>query len=304
MFYILNILGKYEGGEEDLSESRSFDISVIIGKYPNIAKIFSKEWFESEFNKKKENMHSLAKQFTFNDEVGVHRHHIEHLEDNLATMWDEIEHKEKHFYEGLKNKEEYNRTSAEIEIASLLRKMGFQQVELEPSIPNSEKKGDIKICDADKEIYIEVSTKKGPEVDYKWDFGPGIQAGTFKFQSQQIYRDKIEHESLQLSEAHPGIIALYLDPSCIPERRNIGKAFYKWRAWMKDGKIVLLEEGESAMDNTIISAVLSYFHYYSDGCKILKELCLNPKAKNPIPNTIISKFREGGIVIYEPKLLE
>lgn len=287
-----------------MSESRSFDISVIIGKYPNIAKIFSKEWFESEFNKKKENMHSLAKQFTFNDEVGVHHHIIDHLEEYLATMCDEIKRHRNYLSDRLKNKDFYESTSAEIEIASLFRKMGFQQVELEPSIPNSEKKGDIKICEGDTEIYIEVSTKKGPEVDYKWDFGPGIQAGTFKFQSQQIYRDKIDNESLQLCEAHPGIIALYLDPSCIPERRNIGKAFYKWRAWKKGGKIVHLEEGESAMDNTIISAILSYFHYYSDGCQILKELYLNPKAKNPIPNTIISKFREGGIVIYEPILLE
>jgi hypothetical protein len=285
-----------------LSESQRFDILEIIRKYPNIAKIFSKEWFESEFNKKREDMHLLAKQFTFNDEVGVH--HIEHLEEYLVTMWDEIERNDKHFYESLKNKEEYNRTSAEIEIASLFRKMAFQQVELEPSIPNSEKKGDIKICDADKEIYIEVSTKKGPEVDYKWDFGPGIQAGTFKFQSQQIYRDKIYNESLQLSEAHLGIIALYLDPSCIPERRNIAKAFYKWQAWKTDGKIVHLEEGESAMDNTIISAVLCYSHCFSGGCEILKELCLNPKAKNPLPNTTISKFRDGGFKIYEPTLLE
>jgi hypothetical protein len=287
-----------------LSESQSFDILEIIRKYPNIAKIFSKEWFESEFNKKREDMHLLAKQFTFNDEVGVHRHHIEHLEEYLATMWDEVERNGKHFYGGLKNSERYNQTSAEIEIASLLRKMGFHQIELEPSIPNSERKADIKIHEGNTEIYIEVSTKEGPEVDYKWDFGLGIQAGPFKFHSQQTYRGKIEEEIKQLSEAHPGIIALYLDPLCIPERRNIAKSFYAGRAWTTDGKIVLLEVGESTMDYTIISAVLCYSHWFSGGCEILKELYLNPKAKNPIPDTTLSKFREWDFKIYEPTPLE
>lgn len=285
-----------------MSESQSFDILGIIRKYPNIAKIFSAEWFESEFNKKREDMHLLAKQFTFNDEVGVH--HIEHLEEYLETMWDEVKRNWKHFYEGLKNSERYNQTSAEIEIASLFRKMGFQQVELEPSIPKSKNKGDIKIRDADKEIYIEVSRKEGPEVDYKWDFGLGIQAGTFKFQSQQTYRDKIYNESLQLSEDHPGIIAISLDSACIPGHLNIGKAFYAGRAWKTDGTIVLLEEGESAMDNTIISAVLCYSHWFSGRCEILKELYLNPKAKNPIPDTTLSKFREKSFKIYEPTPLE
>lgn len=247
-------------------------------------------------------MHLLAKQFTFNDEVGVHRHHIEHLEEYLETMWDEVERNRKHFYEGLKNSERYNQTSAEIEIASLLRKMGFNRIELEPSIPNSKSKADIKIHEGNTEIYIEVSTKEGPEVDYM-DLSPGIQAGPFKFHSQQTYRDKIEKE-MQLSEAHPGIIALYLDPLCIPERRNIAKAFYKWRAWTTGGNIVHLEVGESTMDHTIISAVLCYSHWFSGECKILKELLPNPKAKNPLPDTTISKFREGDFKIYEPTPLE
>jgi hypothetical protein len=286
-----------------LSESQSFDRLEIIRKYPNIAKIFSAEWFESEFNKKREDMHLLAKQFTFNDEGGVHRHHIEHLEEYLATMWDKVKRNKKHFYKSLKNNEKYNQTSAEIEIASLLRKMGFHRIELEPSIPNSKSKADIKIHEGNTEIYIEVSTKEGPEVDYM-DLSPGIQAGPFKFHNQQTYRDKIENEIGQLSKAHPGIIALYLDPSCIPERRNIPKAFYAGRAWKTDGKIVLLEVGESTMNHTIISAVLCYSHWFSGGCEILTELYLNPKAKNPIPDTTLSKFRRGGIVIYEPTPLE
>jgi hypothetical protein len=129
-----------------LSESENIDTSAIIKKYPNIAKIFTKEWFESEFRKAKKNMHLLARQFTFGEEDEISLHHVNHLEEYLVTMLDEIKRHEKHFYAGLKNKEEYDRTSAEIEIASLFRKMGFHQVELEPSIPNSKKIGDIKIC--------------------------------------------------------------------------------------------------------------------------------------------------------------
>jgi hypothetical protein len=47
-----------------MRESKNFDASVVPTKYPNIAKIFTKEWFESEFRKEKEEMHLLARQFT------------------------------------------------------------------------------------------------------------------------------------------------------------------------------------------------------------------------------------------------
>jgi hypothetical protein len=53
------------------------------------------------------------------------------------------------------------------------------------------------------------------------------------------------------------------------------------------------------MDNTIISAILSYFHYFSDGCVIRKELYLNPKANIPLPNSSITKLRDSGIEIKE-----
>ena len=275
-----------------MRESKNLDASAVPKKYPNIAKVFDKEWFESEFRKEK--MHLLARQFTYDEEDRISLHHIDHLEEYLATMQDEINRNRKHFYEGLRDR--YNSTSAEIEIASLFKNMGFRQVELEPTIPDSGKKGDIKIRDDGAEIFIEVSTKKGPETNYKDKFG-GVEVGEFKFQSSKIYKDKIDSESLQLSEFHPGIIVLY--PSSIPERRNIRKALYDGIAWMTNGVVVHLENGESAMDNTIISALLLYFHHFSDGCKIDKELYLNPKAKNPLPESIITKFKEGGIEIKE-----
>jgi hypothetical protein len=41
--------------------SKNLDASTVAKKYPNIAKIFTKEWFESEFRKEKEEMHLLAR---------------------------------------------------------------------------------------------------------------------------------------------------------------------------------------------------------------------------------------------------
>ena len=285
-----------------MRKSENLDASAVPNKYPNIAKIFTKEWFESEFVKEKEDMHSLARQFTYDENDRHSLYHINHLEEYLATMHDEIKRNKKHFYDTLRSRDQYNSTSAEIEIASLFKNMGFRQVELEPPIPDSDSggKADIKICNNVAEIFIEVTTKKGPETNYTYDFGLGVKGGIFKFQSPKTYKDKIEHKSnRQLSNSHHGIIVLYLDPSCTPERRTIQKALYDGIVWMKNGEIVCLEQGESVMDNTIISALLLYSHCFSGGCKIDRELYLNPKAKNPLPESIMTKFRDNGIKIKE-----
>ena len=101
---------------------KNLDVSAVHKKYPNIAKIFDKEWFESEFRKEKEKMHLLAKRFTYDENSRISLHHICHLEDYLATMQDEIERNRKHFYGRLRNKNLYSSTSAEIEIGSLFKK--------------------------------------------------------------------------------------------------------------------------------------------------------------------------------------
>jgi len=286
-----------------MRESKNFDTSAVPNKYPNIAKIFTKKWFESEFRKEKEDMHSLARQFTYDENDRHSLHLIGHLEEYLETMQDEIERNRKHFHKGLQHKKSYIGTLAEIEIGSLFKNMGFQ-VELEPKIPGEIQKGDAIISNGATKIFIEISTKEGPEINYK-DAFDGVKVGEFKFQRPKIYKDKIEYKSnRQLSIFHPGIIVLYLDPSCIPECRNIEKALYDGIVWKGNGEIVCLEKGESAMDNTIISALLLYSRCFSSGCKI-KELYINPKAKNPLPEPIITKFRDGGIEIKEePIVLE
>ena len=291
-----------------MRESKNLDASDVPKKYPNIAKIFKKEWFESEFRKEKEDMHLLARQFTYDENDRSSLHLIDHLEEYLATMKDEIKRNRTHFYEGLR-KNQYKSTSAEIEIASLFKNMGFRQVELEPPIPDPHdpkkkgKAGDIKIIDAETEVFIEVRTIKGKKGEIV-DKGKRVAIRRMKFHKPIDLQNKIEDEIHGLSKNNPGIIALYLDPSIINDR-DIVKAFYDGVAWIVNGEIVLIEKGESVMNNTIISALLLYSHYFSDGCKIDKELYLNPKANIPLPNSIITKFRDNGIEIKkEPIELE
>ena len=287
-----------------MRKSKNFDASAVPNKYPNIAKIFTKKWFESEFRKEKEDMHSLARQFTYDENDRLSLHLIGQLEEYLETMQDEIKRNRKHFHMGLQHKKSYIGTLAEIEIGSLFKNLGFQ-VELEPKIPGEIQKGDAIISNGATKIFIEVSTKEGPEINYKDTFG-GVKVGDFKFQRPKTYKDKIEAKSnRQLSKFHPGIIVLYLDSSCNPERRNIQKSLYDGIVWRANGEIIYLEKGESVMDNTIISALLLYSHCFNGGCKIDKELYLNPIVKNPIPESIITKFRDGGIEIKEePIMLE
>ncbi|MBE9592533.1 MAG: hypothetical protein IMF19_03555, partial [Proteobacteria bacterium] len=270
-------------------------------KYPNIAKIFDKEWFESEFKKEKEEMHLLARQFTYDEEDRISLHLI-HLEDYLATMQEEIARDEnkKHFYEGLRDKDfhKYRSTLAEIEIASLFKNMGFP-VQLEPPIPDSGKNrsGDIKIIDAETEVFIEVRTIRDKNGEIL-DKGKWVEMSIMKFHRPIDFKSKIEDEIHGLSGLYPGIVVLYLDPSII-NGRDIEKAFYDGTAWIVNGEVVHIEPGESAMDYTIISALLVYSHSFSDGSKIRKELHLNPKANISLPDSIITKFRDSGIEIKE-----
>lgn len=122
----------------------------------------------------------------------------------------------------------------------------------------------------------------------------------FKFQQPYIYRNKLCKESSQLSKSNPGIIALYLDPSSIPERKNIIRGFGFDRVWEKNGTIVHIEEGEHIIDNSMISAVLLYIRYFDNKYHIVKELCLNPKADNQLPDSLITKFRDSGTEIIIP----
>ncbi len=285
-----------------MRESKKVDASDVPKNYPNIAKIFTKEWFESEFRKEKEEMHLLARDLLLIDyeEYESARLHIEHLEDYLATMQDEIARDENknHFYKGLRNKDfhKYRSTLAEIEIASLFKNMGFQ-VQLEPPIPDSKRNGDIKISDDETEVFIEVRTIRGKKGEIV-NKGKLVEIRRMEFHRPIDLENKMVDEIHGLSGLYPGIVVRYLYPSIINDR-DIEKAFYDGIAWIVNGEVVQVEPGESAMDNTIISALLLYSHYFSDECKIRKELYLNPKANISLPDSIITKIRDSGIEIKE-----
>lgn len=361
------------------------DNSVIIKAYPNISKVFTIEWFETEITKDKNEMHLLVKQFISAGQDGssLDSHSfqcIDYLEKLFKEMNDEINSKKKHFKK-LTNKNDFLSALAEIEIGFFLKNMKFK-VEFEPSI--SGKKSDIKIVSDGLEVFIEVSIRRGPEIEdiymFSWDDIPGndngklihylehiynvdlkktgkiekidnfniikISAeknslvlklndeknkviletddgrtdefiakigngklnvyensnriGKIKFQQPSIFRDKLCEESTQLSKTNPGIIALYLDPSSIPERKNIIRGFGFDRVWGKNGNIIHIEEGEHIIDNSMISAVLLYFRYFDNKYTIIKELYLNPKADNQLPDSLITKFRDFGTEIIIP----
>lgn len=361
------------------------DNSAIIKDYPNISEIFTQEWFEKEITKDKNEMHLLAKQFTFTgldgSSLDSHSlHYIDYFEKILKEMKGEINSKRKHFKK-ITNKNYFLSTLAEIEIGFFLKNIGFE-VEFEPSI--SGKKSDIKIVSDGLEVFIEVSIRRRPEIEdfkiFSWNDIPGndndrlvnyleriydvdleetgkiekigncntikisaeknslvlklnneknkvtlvtddgrtdefivkiengklnvyensIKIGKIKFQQPDIYRNKLSNESNQLSKSNPGIIALYLEPSSISERMNVIRGFGFDIVWEKNENIVHIEEGEHIIDNSMISAVLLYIRYFDNNLNIVKELYLNPKADNQLPDTLITKFREFGTEIIIP----
>lgn len=268
------------------------DVYMLIKNYPNISNIFTQKWFEKEIKKDKEEMHLLAKQFTFKDKDGSTLDHhslqyIGYLEIILENLEDEINPKRKHFSRGLKNKNSYLGTLAEIEIGYLFKNMGFKP-EFEPSIPENDKISDIKINSDGVEVFIEVSTRKGREI---------TQMEIFELLQPRIFRGKFEKESSQLSKSNPGIIALYLEPSLIPEIKNIIRGFGFDRVCGKNGNVIRIEEGESIIDNSMISAVLLYIRCFRNNkYEIFRKLCLNPRANCPLPDSIAKKFEESEII--------
>ena len=72
------------------------DLSKFLETHKNIAKIFSKEWFESELQQPLEKMHVLALQFTFEDDSynnSISDHIFDHLEEYLEPLEVEIRRK-------------------------------------------------------------------------------------------------------------------------------------------------------------------------------------------------------------------
>src|SRR5665647_527188 len=204
---------------------------------PNIGCYFTKEWFESELKKKKEDMHLLAKKLILYKDDEDSFIYYEHVERCIKELKDCIDKNKKHF-KGLKHKENCHSRLAELEIGLILKDMNFNIV-LEPRIQNN-KKSDIKIINVNPEIFVEVSIKKEPITEWedietyfsKKEISKSIhyknhqsKIGTFEIRSPVNFKEKIEKKSTQLSETNPGILALKLDPLSIPEKNSIIRAF-------------------------------------------------------------------------------
>lgn len=132
------------------------NISEVVDNYPNIASIFPAEWFESEI--RNESDHPLIKELILNDSTSLN--YIKELEDCLEMLKNEIKKRMKHF-KTLKTKEHFENTLVELKIGCMFKKMGFN-IEFEPSV-QSGKVSDIKINLENISIFIEVSTRIGPE---------------------------------------------------------------------------------------------------------------------------------------------
>ena len=255
------------------------DLSKFLETHKSIAKIFPKAWFESELQKSQEQMHLLAKQFTFDDhpyDNAISHHLFGHLEDNLELLSEEIQKKGRILRE-LKKSEEYESINGQIEICSFFKKLGFD-VELEPNIPRSKKISDIKISDGEFSAYIEVRTLFDREGDIIFQ-STNSTISTISDHSLQILQDRIKQKSQQLSEHHPGIIALNLYN--ISRTSHIEAAFYA-----------------IARECPIISGLFLYRHYFnSEGCRILMKYLGNPYANKQLPKSIERELEKNSVEI-------
>jgi hypothetical protein len=251
----------------------------FLATHPNIAKIFQETWFESELQKSHEAMHLLAIQLTFDDSIrekSMSNHLFDHLEENLSLLRKEIQSKGT-VSKNLKDAREYTNTIGQIEIAAVFKKIGFS-IELEPRIPGSKKKSDIKIESGEFTAYVEVRTLHDREGNLVFKSN-SMEISTINNHPKPTIKRKIKEKTVQLSENFPGIIAINLDN--IPRTIHIESAFY-----------------ESSMEYPIISGMLLYHHFYNnEGCHMFIDFFANPFAKIPVPAIIERLFETGGITI-------
>ena len=278
-------------------------VSKVIDNYPNIAKFFTKEWFESELKKDNQSIHLLAKQLTFDENSKFSLVYLGHVERCLNELKENIKGHENHF-KAIIHKERYLGILAELEIGLMYKHMGFE-IEFEPPLPKGF--SDIKITNAETEIFIEVSTKKSLSFKEKERVGNSCTISEFETRPPEKFKGKIIEESKQLSVDHPGIFALVIEPSSIPEIESMKHAFGFSRLW---GKYIELSINPSEKVKKRVSALLIYCNYTTineeNNCLSRKEdtfLCVNPMAEFQLPTSVIHKFETYGTEIIIPDLL-
>jgi hypothetical protein len=277
-------------------------VSKVIDNYPNIANFFTEDWFKLELMKNEEDIHLLAKQLTFNENSKSSFVYLDHVERCLNGLKDNIKGHE-HYFKALKHKERYFGILAELEIGLMIKNMGFE-FEIEPSIVNGF--SDIKITNAEAEIFIEISTKEGLSYEEIEKIGYNCTISRFETRPPEKFKGKIIKESKQLSKTSPGIFALVIEPSSIPEIESIKNAFGFSRLW---GEYIELGIDPSEKVKKRVSALLIYCNYTTinveNNCFCRKEdsfLCVNPQADFPLPTFALQKFEVYGTEIIQPSL--
>jgi len=278
-------------------------VSKDINNYPNIANFFTEEWFKSELKKNKEDIHLLAKQLTFDDNYKFSLVYLDHVERCLNELKDNIKRHENHF-KALIHKERYFGILAELEIGLMIKNMGFE-FDFEPPLPTGF--SDIKITNAETEVFIEVSIKEGLSYEDIEKIGKKCTISKFETRPPEKFKGKIIKESKQLSKISPSIFALVIEPSSIPEIEIIKHAFGFSRLW---GEYIEPGINPSEKVKKSVSALLIYRNYNTvndeSNCRFIKEdtdLLVNPLAEFQLPTSVIQKFETYGTEIIIPDLL-
>ena len=227
-------------------------IKFIKENYPKLLDFFTQEWIEQELEKNPSKCHPVANQIHQNRELSSV--HLEKLNRYLTVLEKEIAAKGSYRRRLTDNNQYYN-TRAELEIGTMFKEMGFQ-IELEPSIPDSPKKSDIKIIHDENEIFIEIRTvksKPGIPIQNEGD----INIYQINFHSAVDIADKIGDEVHGLSDDNIGIVVLFLAPG-FPNPDILPQSFYGGRLYYHDGKVVIAVPGGNAQENHEISGLFLY----------------------------------------------
>ncbi|AKB29517.1 hypothetical protein MSSIT_2798 [Methanosarcina siciliae T4/M] len=279
-------------------------VSKVVKKYPNIAYFFPDDLLKSELKKCSEDIHPLAKQLTFKDNDDSSLVYLEYVERCLNELKNEIKGHETHF-KGLVHKERYHGILAELEIGLMCKNMGFE-FEFEPPVQNGF--SDIKITNAETEIFIEVPIRKGLSFNEKEKIGDNCTIMEFETRPPQKFKGKIIKESSQLSKIRPSIFVLVIEPSSISEIESIKRGFGFSCLW---GKYIQLGIDPSKIVKERVSGLLIYCNYITkneeNNCRYIKEdtfLCVNPMANFPLPTSVIQKFEIYGAEIIQPSIYQ
>jgi hypothetical protein len=253
------------------------------------------DWIHKELQRSPESKHPLIVHLRLYDDFTID--FLNNLNGCLECLKKEL--KEVKRYK-TRLQIEYNSTFAEIEVASFCKRIGFG-VSMQPILPSG-KYSDFVLKSRNKIAYVEVTRKEKPKTEIIKTIG-AIEISTLPIVKPETYATKIDDEIDQLSDDHPNILCIYLDPSLVPHSRNRQLAIYDGLIFGVDGQqpqqIVL---GQSRFQLDKISAFFEFSNVYSNGYHLHKLMYLNQNSKYQIPDEMNLLFRHGRVEFAENPL--